>query len=110
MFRNKLIVLDELIAFIASPTQSLSSLDLDVEREAAIPSGEVVTFFTEKEYDSLVIENAGKLVVIMASLTWCRPCKRMTPVLEVRLVLTGFKSDLLHILRIYIIIIFCYYY
>ena len=37
--------------------------------------GCVTLFFSQAELDALLERNADRLVVVEASLTWCRPCK-----------------------------------
>ncbi|KAL4423152.1 hypothetical protein ABPG77_007805, partial [Micractinium sp. CCAP 211/92] len=39
-----------------------------------LPGG-VNLFFSEADLDAVLASNPGKLVVLMASVTWCRPCK-----------------------------------
>lgn len=37
--------------------------------------GAVTVIFSEAELDSILEEHSDRLIVLEASLTWCRPCK-----------------------------------
>lgn len=38
-------------------------------------TGAVNLFFSEEDFDKVLAANPGKLIVLMGSVTWCRPCK-----------------------------------
>ena len=40
-----------------------------------LKAGEVNFIWSEEEFDWVLSEHAQQLVVLEASLTWCRPCK-----------------------------------
>ena len=40
-----------------------------------LKSGEVNVIWSEEEFDWVLSERAQQLIVLEASLTWCRPCK-----------------------------------
>lgn len=42
--------------------------------------GAVLNIFSESQLNHVLQSNADALVVLEATLTWCRPCKRMDPV------------------------------
>ncbi|KAL4520905.1 hypothetical protein Ndes2437A_g04857 [Nannochloris sp. 'desiccata'] len=42
----------------------------------------VISIANEESFNGIFERNKDKLVVVMGSLTWCRPCKRMTPVFQ----------------------------
>ena len=46
--------------------------------------GEVVEIESEEELDTLLREDSESLTVLLASLTWCRPCKTLAKPLQVR--------------------------
>lgn len=37
--------------------------------------GSVTLIFSEAELDSLLQQHSSRLIVLEASMTWCRPCK-----------------------------------
>lgn len=55
----------------------------DVKRSPGAVAGTVNMIFSEAEFDKILGEAGNKLVVLMASLTWCRPCKAFGPTYEV---------------------------
>lgn len=46
--------------------------------------GEVNLLFSEQELDDIIKEEASSLVVLMSTVTWCRPCKGMQKAIQVR--------------------------
>eukprot|EP00887_Chlorella_sp_A99_P002293 scaffold10.g2293.t1 len=48
----------------------------------ATPSGQITNFYYEEELDLILEASNGRLVVVEASLTWCRPCKNFQPSLD----------------------------
>ena len=42
-----------------------------------LPPGGVATIFSEGDLESALAAAPGRVVVLFASLTWCRPCKRV---------------------------------
>jgi Ca2+-binding EF-hand superfamily protein len=48
---------------------------------AAAP-GAVTSFFAAEEFEAAMAAHPDKLVVVMASLTWCRPCKKIVPAFD----------------------------
>lgn len=46
--------------------------------------GRVTMFFGEEELDFILSEFGQRLVVVEASMTWCRPCKGFERAYEVR--------------------------
>ncbi len=46
--------------------------------------GEVVEIESEEELDALLSEDKESLTVLLASLTWCRPCKTLAKPLQVQ--------------------------
>jgi hypothetical protein len=44
----------------------------------------VVEIESEEELDSMLAEDSESLTVLLASLTWCRPCKTLAKPLQVR--------------------------
>ena len=51
--------------------------------------------FSEAELDSLLHEHANRLVVLEASLTWCRPCKGFEKTFQV-LLLVCWRSSAMY--------------
>ena len=49
--------------------------------------GQVTMFFGEDELNAILEEFGEKLVIVEASMTWCRPCKGFERAYEVRSVL-----------------------
>ena len=49
--------------------------------------GEVNLVFSEAELDTLLKEDAKSLIVLMSTVTWCRPCKGMQKGVQVCLLL-----------------------
>lgn len=47
-------------------------------------AGEVRLIFSEEELDGLLRDEAGSLLVLMSTVTWCRPCKGMQKSVQVR--------------------------
>ncbi len=58
---------------------------VDSKRSIGAVSGTVNMIFSEAEFDKVLTEAGGKLVILMATLTWCRPCKAFGPTYEVGL-------------------------
>lgn len=56
---------------------------VDIKRSPGAVAGTVNMIFSEAEFDKILGEAGNKLVVLMASLTWCRPCKAFGPTYEV---------------------------
>lgn len=46
--------------------------------------GEIVEIESEEELDSILQERKDTLIVLLGSLTWCRPCKTLAKPLQVR--------------------------
>ena len=46
--------------------------------------GEVVEIESEEELDKILQEDKDSLIVLLGSLTWCRPCKTLAKPLQVR--------------------------
>jgi hypothetical protein len=46
--------------------------------------GEVVEIESEEELDKILQEDKNSLIVLLGSLTWCRPCKTLAKPLQVR--------------------------
>lgn len=101
MFRDELLDLKEILDYIKmQPTQKneqqakvccayycgcsdTSATQADVKRSPGAVAGTVNMIFSEAEFDKILSEAGNKLVVLMASLTWCRPCKAFGPTYEV---------------------------
>ncbi len=49
-----------------------------------LKSGEVNFIWSEEEFDWVLSEHAQQLIVLEASLTWCRPCKGFERAFQVR--------------------------
>lgn len=49
-----------------------------------LKSGEVNSIWSEEEFDWALSEHAQQLIVLEASLTWCRPCKGFERAFQVR--------------------------
>ena len=49
-----------------------------------LKTGEVNCIWSEEEFDWALKEHAQQLIVLEASLTWCRPCKGFERALQVR--------------------------
>lgn len=45
--------------------------------------GELIEIESEEELDRLLTEDSESLTVLLASLTWCRPCKTLAKPLQV---------------------------
>ena len=45
--------------------------------------GEIVEIESEEELDSILQERKDTLIVLLGSLTWCRPCKTLAKPLQV---------------------------
>lgn len=58
----------------ASKSSSSSSLSID-----SPDKGTVTMFSSEADFVSVIESNPDKLIVLLASLTWCRPCKKVLP-------------------------------
>ena len=54
--------------------------------------GEVVEIESEDELDKILQEDKDSLIVLLGSLTWCRPCKTLAKPLQVRGVLCPFRA------------------
>lgn len=46
--------------------------------------GEIVEIESEEELDKILQERKDSLVVLLGSLTWCRPCKTLAKPMQVR--------------------------
>lgn len=54
--------------------------------------GEVIEIESEEELDRLLTEDSESLTVLLASLTWCRPCKTLAKPLQVRWALRVYEN------------------
>lgn len=94
MFRDELLDLQQIMEFIKQRTAERESraaaraaaAAAEAPPVAAEPAGPpkaapkllpggVNLFFSEEELDAVLAANKDKVVVLMASVTWCRPCK-----------------------------------
>ncbi|KAK9916986.1 hypothetical protein WJX75_009515 [Coccomyxa subellipsoidea] len=71
MFRADLLDLREILAFLQMESKSPQGLLSRTEAK----QGEVTFIRSEEEFDFLIGEHAERLIVLEASVTWCRPCK-----------------------------------
>ncbi|BDA40816.1 probable thioredoxin at C-terminar half [Coccomyxa sp. Obi] len=71
MFRADLLDLREILAFLQMGSKSPDGLLSRTE----IKQGEVTVIRSEQEFDFVMAEHAERLIVLEASMTWCRPCK-----------------------------------
>ena len=53
------------------------------EAPAKTQPGEIVEIESEEELDSILQERKDTLIVLLGSLTWCRPCKTLAKPLQV---------------------------
>ena len=53
------------------------------EAPAKSHHGEVVEIESEEELDKILQEDRESLIVLLGSLTWCRPCKTLAKPLQV---------------------------
>jgi len=77
-----------LTATSASPSSSANSslkpaggAAARLAKQRAINEQLVISIADEESLDEIFERNKDKVIVIMATLSWCRPCKRMAPVL-----------------------------
>ncbi|KAK9810405.1 hypothetical protein WJX72_010210 [[Myrmecia] bisecta] len=73
LFRAQLLDLDAILDFMRmqpSPEAPSTSRKL-----IEVEPGRVTTVFSTEEFDTVMTDHADTLVVVEASLTWCRPCK-----------------------------------
>lgn len=86
MFRNELLDLQEILQYVkisprATPTPTAAPPSPPTARPET-PSGAVTTFFSAHELELILHASTGRLVVVEASLTWCKPCKTFQPTYE----------------------------
>ncbi|CAL5225664.1 g8524 [Coccomyxa viridis] len=72
MFRADLLDLKEIMRFLQMGSSAPTSETATVPE---LKSGEVNFIWSEEEFDWVLSEHAQQLIVLEASLTWCRPCK-----------------------------------
>ncbi len=92
---EKALPLDDILAYAASKRPGNSSKwhkrasadasadDFDGMRAAAVaPAGEqgaVIAVSSEQVLEEILRLNHDRIIVVMATLSWCRPCKRIAP-------------------------------
>ncbi|KAK9917519.1 hypothetical protein WJX75_005258 [Coccomyxa subellipsoidea] len=80
MFRNELLDLKEILEYIKmQPSEDATST---TDAAPKLHPGEVVEIESEEELDTLLREDSESLTVLLASLTWCRPCKTLAKPLQ----------------------------
>ncbi|GAB4819539.1 hypothetical protein N2152v2_006585 [Parachlorella kessleri] len=93
MFKDELLDLREVLDYIklqaAEVQEAAAAASAATVEPSSPPSepceahpGEVTMIFGEEELSRVLAACPGKLVVLMCSLTWCRPCKRFQPSYE----------------------------
>eukprot|EP00884_Botryococcus_braunii_P015389 jgi/Botrbrau1/2533/Bobra.0079s0021.1 len=81
MFRKQLLDLQEILDYIKmNPTASDAAVAAPQEKAVFLP-GELNIIYSSAELDEL-LNVKHTLVVVLASLTWCRPCKMLTKPLQ----------------------------
>mmetsp|Transcript_32043 Transcript_32043/g.82062 ORF Transcript_32043/g.82062 Transcript_32043/m.82062 type:complete len:374 (-) Transcript_32043:164-1285(-) len=75
MFRDSLIDLQQLMDYVKLNPKNINPFSDGRQRLVVSESGDVALIFSGEELDDVNEQNPGRLVVLMASLTWCRPCK-----------------------------------
>ena len=69
-------------------------------QETEEPKEKVVVLDSEEELDSKLKDDAAKLIVLLSTVTWCRPCKTLkrpleVPVCHIMTSCLGFHFDLI---------------
>ncbi|CAL5224412.1 g7094 [Coccomyxa viridis] len=81
MFRDELLDLNEILNYIKlAPDDSAAATS--VEAPAKTQPGEILEIESEEELDNILQERKDTLIVLLGSLTWCRPCKTLAKPLQ----------------------------
>ena len=59
---------------------------------AGTQPGEIVEIESEEELDRILQERKDSLIVLLGSLTWCRPCKTLAKPMQVRRIFCAFRA------------------
>uniref|UniRef100_A0A061SGG2 Ef-hand domain-containing thioredoxin n=1 Tax=Tetraselmis sp. GSL018 TaxID=582737 RepID=A0A061SGG2_9CHLO len=74
MFRDQLLDLQDILDYVKISSAESTSAPSE-PRLISVDPGSVALIFSGEELDDIMESNPGRVVVVMASLTWCRPCK-----------------------------------
>ncbi|BDA48418.1 probable calmodulin-like protein 5 at N-terminal half [Coccomyxa sp. Obi] len=80
MFRDELLDLKEILEYIKMQPKEDATTSTDAAPK--LHPGEVIEIESEEELDKLLTEDSESLTVLLASLTWCRPCKTLAKPLQ----------------------------
>lgn len=94
MFQKDLLDLREILDYIRADPHEKQAPTEQLQR---FP-GEVNLLFSEQELDDIIKEEASSLVVLMSTVTWCRPCKGMQKAIQN---LAEHYKNGVHMLRLY---------
>lgn len=75
MFRDQLIELTQLMDYVKLNPKNINPFSDGRKRLVVTESGDVSLIFSGEELDDVHEQNPDRLICLMASLTWCRPCK-----------------------------------
>lgn len=77
--------MDEILSYNATVPKPQKKEEVKIEEvkkqveTSIVERGELHLIQSEKEFTAILDESEGRLVVLFASLTWCRPCKKIQP-------------------------------
>lgn len=76
LFRDELLDLHTILEYLEmNPLQQAGQAEAGEAGQILAELGSVTLFFSQAELDLVLEEHSDRLVVVEASLTWCRPCK-----------------------------------
>jgi len=75
MFREQLLDLSAILDYVKTNPGDQNCFAQTTTRLVNAEPGEITLIFSAEELDDIQQSNPGAVVCLMASLTWCRPCK-----------------------------------
>jgi Ca2+-binding EF-hand superfamily protein/thiol-disulfide isomerase/thioredoxin len=97
LFRDELLDLKEVLDFVkqrsapkappaaaaaAAPAAAPAAPAAKPGKLPKLVEGGVTLIFSEEEFDAVLAAHPDKLIVVMASVTWCRPCRSFQEIYE----------------------------